>query len=83
MITRAIGANAYNKPDYFDEEVKINDKILICSDGLYDEISEKEMLAEMIKQDDMASCAESLVEMANKRGGSDNISVICISMVED
>ena len=83
VITRAIGANAYNKADCFCEHVGKDDKVLICSDGLYDELSEKEMLEHIINQENMVDCAEELVDMANTRGGSDNISVICISMVED
>lgn len=80
VITRAIGANAYNSPDCFNIFVEPDDRILICSDGLYDELSEKEIMAEMAETDDMNICAEHLVNMANYNGGNDNISVICINM---
>lgn len=83
VITRAIGANACNTPDCFNSYVEPGDKILICSDGLYDELSEREILSKMIREEDMIECAESLVEMANENGGNDNISVICISLEED
>lgn len=80
VITRAIGANAYNAPDCFNIFVEADDRILICSDGLYDELSEREILTEMGDMEDMEECAENLVHMANYNGGNDNISVICINM---
>lgn len=83
VITRAIGANAYNNPDCYNIYVEPEDKILICSDGLYDELSEQEILTRMGESYDMGECAEELVRLANENGGNDNISVICINMVED
>ncbi|MDO4384236.1 MAG: Stp1/IreP family PP2C-type Ser/Thr phosphatase [Eubacteriales bacterium] len=83
VITRAIGANSYNNPDCFNIYIEPEDKILLCSDGLYDELSEEEMLQEMNATDDMKACAKSLVDKANAHGGNDNISVICVSMVEE
>lgn len=83
VITRAIGANANNDPDCFSVPVTKGDRILICSDGLYDEVDENTILMRMRRFDDMVNCAEDLVNMANENSGHDNISVICINMVED
>ena len=80
VITRAIGANAYSAPDCFNIYVEPNDRILLCSDGLYDELSDREILYEMGDMYDMEACASNLVYMANYCGGNDNISVICINM---
>ncbi|MBQ0005429.1 MAG: Stp1/IreP family PP2C-type Ser/Thr phosphatase [Clostridiales bacterium] len=83
VITRAIGANACSIPDCFNIFIQPGDRILICSDGLYDEVNETAMLERLIRDDDMADCAEDLVKMANDNGGNDNISVICIEVSED
>lgn len=83
VITRAIGANAYNCPDCFNIFIEPDDKILICSDGLYDEVPEKDIMEVIQSGEDMQDCARKLVDMANEKGGSDNISVICIDMMED
>ena len=83
VITRAIGANSYNNPDCFNIYIEPTDRILLCSDGLYDEVSEEEILELMTSTDDMKACAKELVDRANANGGNDNISVICVSMVED
>ena len=83
VITRAIGANAYNNPDCYNIFVEPDDKILLCSDGLYDELSDHEMMEILNEDHDMQACAERLVSCANENGGNDNISVICIDMVEE
>lgn len=83
IITRAIGENACNDPDCFSFELSEDDKVLICSDGLYDEVNEKAILTNMLKAEDPGECAEELVNMANDHGGNDNISVICIDTMED
>lgn len=80
VITRAMGVNGYIRPDCFCVNLNDDMKILICSDGLYDEVSEDSILKIMNECDDMQLCAESLVRQANENGGNDNISVICISM---
>lgn len=83
VITRAIGANACSTPDCFNIFVQPGDRVLICSDGLYDEVNEMEMLERLVRDHDMQRCSEDLVTMANEHGGSDNISVICIEVSED
>ena len=77
VITRAIGANANNEPDCFSVPVEAGDRVLLCSDGLYDELDDKMILSRMTRFDDMMIVAEDLVSMANDNGGNDNISVVC------
>ena len=80
VITRAIGANANNEPDCFSVQLEKGDRVLLCSDGLYDEVDDETMLELLTSTDDMARCAEKLVAMANENGGNDNISVICVDL---
>ena len=60
--------------------VEPGDKILLCSDGLYDEVDDETILSTLNRYEDMTVCAEDLVYMANESGGNDNISVICIDL---
>jgi protein phosphatase len=83
VITRAIGANANNEPDCFSVPVNSGDRVLLCSDGLYDEVDDETILHTVGRFDDMMICAEDLVSTANDNGGNDNISVICINLAED
>ena len=80
VITRAIGANANNEPDCFSVPVETGDRVLLCSDGLYDEVDDDTILATLTRYEDMSVCAEDLVAMANENGGNDNISVICVDL---
>ena len=80
VITRAIGANANNEPDCFCVPLEKGDRILLCSDGLYDEVDDESILSTVMRSDDMTSCARELVAMANDNGGNDNISVICVDL---
>lgn len=83
VITRAIGEDAYSGPDCFSIQYVKGDKILMCTDGLYSELSNHAMLSEMISADDMKACARTLVDKAKVHGGNDNISVICIDKMEE
>ena len=83
VITRAIGANANNEPDCFSVPVEKGDRVLICSDGLYDEVDDDTIMYTISRFDDMMICAEDLVSLANDNGGNDNISVICIDLTEE
>jgi protein phosphatase len=72
VLTKALGLTREISPDIF--EADLNDNILLlCSDGLYNLIGEKEILKTMSKN--IYNSAEALISLANKQGGSDNISV--------
>jgi serine/threonine protein phosphatase PrpC len=60
-------------------ECRSGDRFLLCSDGLHDLVSEREMVqAASSSRSDAA--AESLIEMANSRGGADNVSIVIVSV---
>jgi protein phosphatase len=54
------------------------DRILLCSDGLTLHVSAEEIRAVALADDDPERIAAKLVDLANQRGGRDNISVIVI-----
>lgn len=74
--------------DETDEEAQANqgflldpgDIVLLCSDGLTDLVWDDEILAIVRSKKNVKAAAEALVELANKRGGYDNITVILMSM---
>ena len=80
VITRAIGANANNEPDCFCVLLEKGDRILLCSDGLYDEVDDESILGIVTRSDNMSECVRDLVAIANENGGNDNISVICVDL---
>ncbi|MFI3237669.1 MAG: Stp1/IreP family PP2C-type Ser/Thr phosphatase [Lachnospiraceae bacterium] len=75
-ITRAIGAEQNVEIDFFYVDLKEDDIILICSDGLTNMLSDEEILYNIYKEKNLEIACTTLVDEANKKGGADNISVI-------
>ena len=82
-ITRAVGAEEDVQADMFKVEVKLGDTLVICTDGLYGEVSEKTMTKILDKGKTMSETCEELVDQANVNGGHDNITVICLKVMEE
>jgi len=76
VITRALGTEADVDVDTFTVEAEPDDLFLLCSDGLTDMISGREILAAVEGTDDLDRSARALVAAANANGGEDNITVI-------
>lgn len=80
IITRAIGARDTIEIDFFHEELKGGDIVLMCSDGLTNMLEDEEIGRILKEQGTIEERAEKLVEAANNNGGKDNIAVIIIDM---
>ncbi len=80
VITRAIGAEHTVEGDLFEAEIREGDIILLCTDGLYGELEEEEIVALMREETQMQRLAERLVQEANRKGGKDNITAITIKI---
>lgn len=57
------------------------DQILLCSDGLSDLVEDEE-ISEVLKSQEMSAAMSSLVDMANERGGHDNITIVALKVPE-
>lgn len=78
VITRAIGGMENVMADFFEVELEENSLILMCSDGLTNMVTDSEIERIMLSKTDIMDKCNSLVELANKNGGKDNISAIII-----
>lgn len=78
IITRAIGARDTIEIDFFHEELKSGEIVLMCSDGLTNMLEDEEIEGILKGQGTMEERADRLVEAANQNGGKDNITVIVI-----
>ncbi len=83
IITKAVGADKTVEPDFFQVEVMKDDGFILCTDGLYDEVSEEEIKSILEKKLSMSEVCESLIALANENGGNDNITVISLSITEE
>ncbi len=82
VITRAIGNIEEVEPDFFEHELQTHDVILLCSDGLHGAVKEQELGSIVATSPNLKDAAQKLVNLANERGGVDNISVMLIGITE-
>lgn len=75
IITRAIGAQKTLEPEAVNVDAMPGDRFLICSDGLYNELSDIELSAKMAEQQCDATVRQ-LLALALDRGARDNVSVV-------
>ena len=76
VITRALGTEPDVDVDTFTVEAEQHDIYLLCSDGLTDMVSQRDILAAVEASPDLDDAARALVNAANAGGGEDNITVV-------
>jgi protein phosphatase len=59
-----------------------HDQILLCSDGLTDLVSDEEILSNLTDVSDPEKALQRLVDLANERGGHDNITIVTLTVPE-
>ena len=77
-ITRAVGTDDTVEADLYSEERKKGDRWLVCSDGLYSQMT-KAALEEAAKTEDAEEAADALLRAALEGGGKDNITFILLT----
>jgi serine/threonine protein phosphatase PrpC len=81
-LTRFMGMDFSAKPDIFIEKLQVNDRILLCSDGLYGMIEDRRLYKWLLSSQRPQNIVKRLTKKANQAGGLDNISVAYIQLVE-
>lgn len=74
-ITRFVGDERGIQPDVFVESLRAGDRLVLCSDGLTRHVADGEIAARSARAEP-AHAADLLVDLANERGGEDNVTVI-------
>jgi PPM family protein phosphatase len=82
VVTQALQGEPVS-PSYIIVEPEPGDRWLLCSDGLTTVVPTERIEAEMLAQSDPESCAQSLVDLALKGGGPDNVTVIVADLTLD
>jgi protein phosphatase len=80
IILQALGPDPRVKVDLTFLPLCRDDVILICSDGLSGQVKREEMGNLATAQADPQAVCEALIEMANSRGGPDNITVVVVRL---
>ncbi|MCF6159669.1 MAG: serine/threonine-protein phosphatase [wastewater metagenome] len=79
ILTQAVGESEKIVPELKQVELETEDALLLCTDGLTDMLSDREI--ELIirqHEDDLNTAVDDLIKEANNKGGIDNISVIIV-----
>ncbi len=81
VLMRALGANITVEMDVFDVERDVSG-ILLCSDGLTNMLDERQIENVLDSDLDIDAKVQKLINKANNRGGTDNISVAYLQKEE-
>jgi PPM family protein phosphatase len=79
-LSQAVGSHDNIDVDVFTEKLKVDDYLLLCSDGLYGAISSDDIKQIIIDTDTPQVASEKLIKAANDAGGPDNIAVVVIQI---
>ncbi len=81
IITRSVGVTPEVEVDIITKKLKPGDAFLLCSDGLSNLVDMGEMEKELREREPVLA-AKGLVDLANKRGGDDNITLVLVEVLE-
>lgn len=80
VLYRALGQNDNVEVDISTRRLPPNSRVLICSDGLWGLITEKDLFEIAMNHTDPQQACEKLVALANTNGGTDNITAIILKI---
>lgn len=80
LITRAVGTEETVFSDVFRVETELEDCILLCSDGLSNQMADQEILFEVVHGARRDDCCRRLLEIAKNRGAPDNVTSVLIEL---
>lgn len=83
IITRALGSDPDMYADHFSLEVETGDRIVLCSDGLSSMIPDSEIEALAVSSATPQQAADNLVAAALTAGGTDNVTVVVVDVLND
>lgn len=78
VLYRAIGQSETLEVDAITRRLPPNSRLLLCSDGLWNQVDDKEIGEIVMSHDNPQEACDKLVALANTRGGTDNITTILL-----
>ncbi len=79
-LTRAVGVEPDVVPNVYEIKLEAEDLILLCTDGLYSELCDEQIAGILDLKKNMSEICTDLVTEANRVGGNDNITVVCLKL---
>ena len=83
LLMRALDGRGPAEPDLTTLEVRAGDRFMLCSDGLCGVVSFETIESAVAGQADIHAVAESLIQLALRGGGPDNITCIVADVVQE
>jgi serine/threonine protein phosphatase PrpC len=81
MITRAVGLEPDVEVDLYPVALQLGDRLVLCSDGLTDMVTDDGIAAAVAAESDPEKAALRLIDEANDAGGVDNITAVLVDVV--
>ncbi|MGH8104444.1 MAG: protein phosphatase 2C domain-containing protein [bacterium] len=81
MLGRALGVSMDVDVDLLRAEIEPQDRVLLCTDGLTNEVPPDVIEETMRLNPDIRGCSANLLKLANARGGRDNITVVLVRVL--
>jgi protein phosphatase len=82
IVTRALGIEPHVRVDTWQLRPHTGDRYILCSDGLVDEVTDADIAAIVMANDDPQVLSDALVAKANANGGRDNTTVVVVDILE-
>jgi protein phosphatase len=83
VITRSLGTDPAPVPDLWVFPPHPGERFVICSDGLSNEVSDRDIMVALRTHDDPQAAADALIEAALRSGGRDNVTVVVVAVESD
>lgn len=83
LLCRYLGSKQDSSPDLFKVQIKSGDLILLCTDGLYNEVPEEQIreILENKEGEELFQKGKNLLEYAMQTEGKDNISFVLLEII--
>jgi protein phosphatase len=78
LLYRNIGSDGPVKVDTFQVDLRKGGSLLLCTDGLWNEVTDEDIHSVCAAESDTKAACARLIEMANKNGGKDNITAVVV-----
>jgi hypothetical protein len=82
-MTRAVGVFPEVQVDTFDVDIASGDDFLLCSDGLTEYLRDDKEIVDVLRTQEFLAVPQTFVELANARGGKDNITSLVVHLGGD
>jgi len=82
VLTRALGVRRQGEADLAERTPAPGDVFVLCSDGLTTHVGDDEITKVVCDETDLEAVCDRLIELANSRGGEDNITVVLVRCEE-